>query len=420
MFSGTLRTRDRVRFGKDHQAKVTAIAVFDRGSAHPCASVTNGQIAKVWGLGDVRIGDSIGDARTTAPQRFFAPPTLETVVVPSRPSDKGALHVALTQVAEQDPLINLRQDDIRQEIYVSLYGEVQKEVIQATLAVDYQLDVTFRETTTICVERPAGTGEAIELLGKEPNPFLATVGLRVEPAPPDSGVTFELDVKIETVPIHVYKTVEDFRGALEDAVRETLQHGIHGWQVTDCVVTMYESGFTSPGTGPGDFRKLVPLVLMSALQEAGTAVCEPIHRFQLEIPADTLGGDAAGPRPVASRPGHPGRPWHGGHAGGHDPGGSRTRVAATAAGADPWRGRPRVRVRPPPSGRRRHTAVPAADGPQPAQPQGVPSTRPARRLVLRGSGPARVWSCEGLADPHSCRDPRSMPGGSAVGRGVAV
>jgi len=28
---------------------------------------------------------------------------------------------------------------------------------------------------------------------------------------------------------------------------------------------------------------------MSALQQAGTVVCEPIHRFRLDLPADTLG-----------------------------------------------------------------------------------------------------------------------------------
>lgn len=28
---------------------------------------------------------------------------------------------------------------------------------------------------------------------------------------------------------------------------------------------------------------------MGALKQAGTVVCEPIHRFRLEIPADTLG-----------------------------------------------------------------------------------------------------------------------------------
>lgn len=53
------------------------------------------------------------------------------------PRDKARLHAAITQLAERDPLINVRQDAIRQEIYVSLYGEVQKQVVEATLATEY-------------------------------------------------------------------------------------------------------------------------------------------------------------------------------------------------------------------------------------------------------------------------------------------
>ena len=33
----------------------------------------------------------------------------------------------------------------------------------------------------------------------------------------------------------------------------------------------------------------MPLVLMSALRRAGTVVCEPVHRFQLDGPAEALG-----------------------------------------------------------------------------------------------------------------------------------
>lgn len=38
-----------------------------------------------------------------------------------------------------------------------------------------------------------------------------------------------------------------------------------------------------------DFRGLTPLVLMEALSRAGTQVYEPMHRFRVEAPADTLG-----------------------------------------------------------------------------------------------------------------------------------
>jgi ribosomal protection tetracycline resistance protein len=294
MFSGTIRVRDRLRFGRDGEGKVTAVAVFERGSARRRGSVGAGQIGKLWGLGDVRIGDPVGTPPATGAERHqFAPPTLETVVVPRRRADKGALHVALAQLAEQDPLINLRQDDLRQEISVSLYGEVQKEVIQATLADDFGVDVAFRESTTICTERPVGAGAAAEMIHKEPNPFLATVGLRVEPAPPGGGVEFRLEVELGSMPLAFFR-------AVEDTVRATLRQGLHGWQVTDCTVTMTHSGYAprqshahqgfakSMSSTGADFRNLTPLVLMDALARAGTRVYEPMHRFRLELPADTL------------------------------------------------------------------------------------------------------------------------------------
>ncbi|UFQ17987.1 MULTISPECIES: elongation factor G [Streptomyces] len=311
VFSGTVRTRDRVaitgvtdgtagvmgdRADGPREGKVTAVSVFDQGTDVRRAEVRAGQIGRLWGLGDVRIGDVIGVPPKGAEPggRFFAPPTLETVVTPLRPADRGALHVALTQLAEQDPLIDLRQDTVRQEVSVSLYGEVQKEVIQATLAEDFGLDVSFRETTTICVERVVGTGEAFEVGEKEPNPFLATVGLRVEPAPVGAGVTFRLGVELGSMPYAFFR-------AVEETVRETLHQGLYGWRVPDCAVTMTRAGYwprqshahgtfdKSMSSTAGDFRNLTPLVLMDALRDAGTVVHEPMHRFRLDVPADTVG-----------------------------------------------------------------------------------------------------------------------------------
>ena len=282
MLSGTVRTRDRLQFGRGSQAKVTAISVFDRGAAVQRGSIGAGQIGKLWGLGDVQIGDAIGAAQADAPRHHFAPPTLETVIVPARPSDQAALHAALAQLAEQDPLINLRQDDLRQEISVSLYGEVQKEVIQQTLANEFGLAIVFSETTTICIERPIGSGAAVELIGKPTNPFIATVGLRIDPAAIDTGVEFRLEVELGSIPLSFHK-------AVEETARETLRQGLHGWQVTDCTVTMTHSGYDSPVSVAADFRNLTPLVLMDALKQAGTTVCEPMQHFRLELPADTLG-----------------------------------------------------------------------------------------------------------------------------------
>ena len=307
MFSGTVRTRDRLRFGHDHEGKVTAIGVFERGPAVPRSSVSAGQIARLRGLDEIQIGDQVGEPQPAVIQPQFAPPTLESVVVARRPADRAALRVALGRLAEQDPLINVRQSP--GELAVSLYGEVQKEVIQATLAGDFGVDVTFRETTTICIERPVGAGQAAELLGAPGNPFPATLGLRVDPAPAGSGIAFRLEVDVRSVPMYVYKTVASFAAMMTQYVRQALRAGPRGWRVTDCIVTMNQCGYVSPSTTAAHFRKLTPLVLMAALDQAGTVVCEPMIRVSLEIPANTvrsvlaavarLGGVAGTPAPRA-------------------------------------------------------------------------------------------------------------------------
>jgi ribosomal protection tetracycline resistance protein len=296
MFSGTVRLRDRVRFGRDGEGKVTELAVFDHGTAVRRDAASAGEITKLWGLREVRIGDTIGDLAGRAVHREFPPPTLESVVAPLDPDDGRRLHVALEQLAEQDPLIGVRQDE--QELSVSLYGEVQKEVIQATLAADYGLHVEFRETTPIYIERPVRAGQAVEVLKAESNPFNATIRLRVAPAPPGSGIEFRLDVDHRAMPLYLYKTAGAFEESMAEYVRDSLRSGRLGWQVTDCVVTLTECLYAiadgppsrrAPSPRAADFRNLTPLVLSQALERAGTVVCEPTVRVSLDVPVDSVG-----------------------------------------------------------------------------------------------------------------------------------
>jgi ribosomal protection tetracycline resistance protein len=300
LFSGTVRLRDRITFGAGLDGKVTALAVFERGPAVQRSEVSAGQIAKLWGLAEARVGDRIGDVATGDGGHQFPPPTLESAVVPCEPGDRNRLRVALGQLAEQDPLINVRQDDERQEIYVSLYGAVQREVIQATLADDFNVAATFRETTMIYIERPLGSASAVEVLQSDSHPYSATVGLRVEPGPAGSGVRFRLDFDPRLVPLYIYKTVGHFTGAMTQYIRHALEKGLYGWQVTDCVVTMNKCGYyvgdgatkrvlPTSRTTAADFRKLTPLVLMEALRQAGTVVCQPMARVRLELPAPRMG-----------------------------------------------------------------------------------------------------------------------------------
>jgi ribosomal protection tetracycline resistance protein len=305
VFAGTIRVRDVV-LGE----KVTAVAVFERGGSIQRPAAVAGEIAQLSGLTRVRIGDSVGALPRPAPVAF-ARPTLETVVVPHDRDDRHRLKLALMQLAEQDPLIDVRQDE-HGTLAVSLYGEVQKEVIGATLAADYAVPAEFRETTMICIERPAAVGEAVEILHAESNPFDATLGYRVAPAAPGSGLAFQLGVGAAVAPLHLYGKLELFAEDMERCVREAFEEGLHGWEVTDGVVTltacMYGVADGPPSkrasTSQHDYRRLTPLVVMQALATAGTIVCEPIVRAELEIPATAIGAVLA----AVSRLGGSGEP----------------------------------------------------------------------------------------------------------------
>ena len=282
MFSGRLKTRDRVGCGGGAERTVTGIQVFERGGVVTQRDVAAGHIAKIWGLGDVRIGDRLGPlSRTREEAEIFAPPMLETIVIPRHSSDRPRLHAALIQLAEQDPLIKLRTDEFGEQLAVSLYGDVQKEVIESTLALDYDLEVVFRQTSPICIERPHGTGHALEVRGQGGNPFRATIGVRIVPAPPDSGLHICSEVEVGSIPVAIQK-------GTEEAIRATLRQGRHGWEVTDCTVTITALDHRPPPTPVGEFRKLAPLVVAAALEDAGTDVCEPIHAYRLEMPSDAL------------------------------------------------------------------------------------------------------------------------------------
>jgi ribosomal protection tetracycline resistance protein len=301
LFAGTLRARQRVRVGGAEAAKATSIRVFAPAGSPRRDVLGPGEMATVRGLGAVRVGDAIGRPPLgEAVVARFPRPALEAVVFARDPAQQGSLRAALGQLAEQDPLIDVRQDDLRHEIAVSLYGEVQKEVIQATLEREYRIAADFRETTVVCIERPAGMGQAEEVIHAKThsnitgrssplstNPFRATLALRIEPAAPGSGIEFRCDVEVRLVPLYIFRTVETFTSQMETYVREALAEGRSGWQVTDCRVTMTDCGYGAPGTNASDFRLLTQLVLATALQRAGTWVCEPLADLALEMPSST-------------------------------------------------------------------------------------------------------------------------------------
>jgi ribosomal protection tetracycline resistance protein len=293
MFTGSVRTRQRLDLSDDRTGKVSGLQVFEGGHWVRADEVAPGRIGRLYGLTAVRVGDGFGDS-CRAEEQHFPPPTLEASVEAVDPAQRPALRVALAQLADQDPLIAARLDEDGRPT-VSLYGRVQQEVLGATLAEEHGIEVEFADASVIHVERPRRTAVAVERFNTPSNPHHATLGLRIAPAGPGTGLAFDLDVPGRETPLFLFKSAEGFAVSIRRHVTRALEHGLFGWQVTDCRVTVTHTGYTSADGPPSrrgplptahDFRLLTPLVLRQALVLAGVRVCEPVLRVDLEVPTD--------------------------------------------------------------------------------------------------------------------------------------
>jgi ribosomal protection tetracycline resistance protein len=296
LWSGSVAPRDRL-LGGGRREVVTEVRVSRQGALERAERARAGQVAVLAGLSSARVGDAFGPVPGRV-VHHFPPPTRQAVVEPVDARRRTALFTALTELADTDPLIEGRVSEDDGEAAVSLHGEVHQEVLGSLLAETYAVPVRFRDLSTVCIERVTGTGEALDVIGIDDNPYLATIGLRVEARPVGHGLEFSPGIERGNLP-------PAFVAATEEGVRAAFRQGLSGWSVTDCLVTMTRSGYLprqsamhagfakSMSSVGADFRLLGRVVAMAALEEAGTRVCEPFERFDLEVPVDVLGAVVA-------------------------------------------------------------------------------------------------------------------------------
>ncbi|WP_341519528.1 translation factor GTPase family protein [Bacillus paramobilis] len=285
VFSGRLHVRKYVYIQRSealaHKEKIKKLCVFHNGGAVQASIVPSGEFSKVWGLNDIKIGDIIGERTHYIRDIHFAEPQMEAVIEALPKERIHDLYAALMELCEEDPLIKVWKDDVHNELYIRLFGEVQKEVIETTLFEKYNLQVTFSNTRVVCIEKPIGIGNSVEVMGEKANPFYATIGFKIKRGELNSGITYNLGVELGSLPLAFHK-------AIEDTVFQTLNQGLYGWEVTDIIVTLTHTGYASPVTTASDFRNLTPLVLMNALKQAETCVYEPVNEFELTVPEHTI------------------------------------------------------------------------------------------------------------------------------------
>jgi len=291
LYGGALENRDgiTVTHGEDpisgeektQQYKITQIYDAD---LTPVGRMSAGDICIVYGLGDIRIGQILGDEKSlkrNIESGKLRTPLITARVIPADPDKMQELRRACGILSGEDPLLGVQYIRLLNELHLSVMGTIQLEIIEEILRTRFDLIVTFDKPAIIYKETVSSPciGYVAYTM---PKPCWAILKFEIEPAERGSGVTFS-----STVPLS--KIMACYQHQVEQAIPIALNQGRLGWQVTDVNIRLVDGEHHLVHTHPLDFIVATPMGIQDGLRRGGSTLLEPILDARFILPSEFMG-----------------------------------------------------------------------------------------------------------------------------------
>ena len=272
LFGGCLKNRDPLPLlGEEGEPeKIAQIKRYTAGKLQDSGRLCAGDIGVLTGISKARIGQIIGNEDVSRDCRL-AVPLLMIKVTPDDPQQLPRMMQALSQLSEEDPLLDYEYDQDTREMLIRITGIIQIQILRELLETRYGLAADFSPPAIIYREQPSRTGRGLEEYTM-PKPCWAVVELTVEPLPPGSGLQFRSAVKDNVL---AYR----YQHHVEQSMRQTFRQGVLGWQVDDALVTLVYGESHHEHTHPLDFFVATPIAALRALGDSQPILLEPWLRL---------------------------------------------------------------------------------------------------------------------------------------------
>lgn len=282
---GVLRAKQLVEGIAANEAwrdKIDQVRIYNGSRFELAQEVPAGGICAVTGLSHVRPGDALG-AEPAGISPIIAP-VLTYTVLPGE-QDVHAVYAALSELADEDPMLGVNWNTHLEQIHLQLMGAVQLEVVERLLADRFGLAVSFAPGGILYKET---INHPVEGVGHfEPLRHYAEVHLRLEPLPAGSGVEFGTVTSTDELDLNWQRL------ALTNAMEREHLGVLTGSPITDMRITLTGGRAHAKHTEGGDFRQATYRAIRQGLMEAramGAAVLlEPWYRFELDVPGECVG-----------------------------------------------------------------------------------------------------------------------------------
>ncbi|MCK5737759.1 TetM/TetW/TetO/TetS family tetracycline resistance ribosomal protection protein, partial [bacterium] len=267
LYQGTLEARQSLKHpnlpktDESGTDKIAQVWTIRQGRFENTGSAGPGEIAMLTGLSHFQIGHTLGTGDNLKNVRLAAP-LLTVQVFPATPAELPALLAALNQLADEDPHLNLEWNPEMREVHIKIMGNIQLEILDATLQYRFDLAVSFGKPAVIYKETPAKPMEGYESYTM-PKPCWAIVRFQIDPGESGSGIHFESDVGVNHI-------AQRYQNEIARFIPETLKQGPKGWAVTDIRIRLIAGEHHTVHSRPGDFKIATAIALMKGLTSGGT------------------------------------------------------------------------------------------------------------------------------------------------------
>ncbi len=289
VYSGTLKSGETiVNATRRRKERVSKLLRMHANKQELIEEIKAGDIAAAVGLKDVTTGDTLcQEGHAVIFERIqFPEPVVSMFIEAKTKAEQDKLSNALGLLQDEDPTFRVHYNPETSQTLMEGMGELHLEILVDRMRREFNVDVltgkpqvAYKETLTQVVEevnykhvkQSGGRGQ------------YGHVVLKIEPAPPKSGITFINKVVGGKIP-------KEFIPAIEDGVMDAARTGpMAGYPVVDVTVTVYDGSYHDVDSSEIAFKIAAIEAFKQGIMKGRPVMLEPIMAVDVVTPEAVMG-----------------------------------------------------------------------------------------------------------------------------------
>ncbi len=289
VYSGTLKTGTAVynsRTGK--KERIMNLYRMHANKQTPIEQISAGDICTIVGFRDIKTGDTLSDVKhpIVLENIDFPEPVVAIAIEPKTQADSPKLQQALKRLQDEDPTLQVVQNEETGQTLLHGMGELHLEVLVHRLKDEFNVrantgepQVTYKEAITKPVEYHYVLKKQTGGKGK-----FADLTIRVEPAGDNAkGLIFEDLTKGGVIP-------KEFIPAIEKGLKLGMNTGpLAGYKLLNLKVQLLDGAAHPVDSDELAFEIAAKDALQQATKQAEPILLEPIMKLEVYVPEEYVG-----------------------------------------------------------------------------------------------------------------------------------